>query len=58
MTVGFLPMKSRTSLTCDVFDTFVTGPGLVYDMTSLIQTTGHKMAALTVVFLRLSNVEF
>ena len=27
-------------------------------ITSLIQTAGHKMAALKVVFLRLSNIDF
>ena len=31
---------------------------LAFSMTSLTQTAGHKMAALTILFSRLSNVDF
>ena len=50
-------MKSRKTLARDVFDTVVTNAGLEF-MTSPSQTIGNKTAALTIMFLRISNVNF
>ena len=54
-TVGSVTMKSKENMSRDVFDTLATQASL---MTSPILTAEQKMAALTVAFLRLSNVDF
>ena len=51
MLVRALATKNRKGSARDVLNTFATLSGLVYDVTD----TGHKMAALTVAFSRLSN---
>ena len=56
MLVRSFPVTSGKRLTRDVFDTLPHNPSLL--MTSLTQTAGHKMAALTAVFLPLSDVGF
>lgn len=50
----FTPIKSRKILNHDK-DTSATPAGLVYDIT---QTTTHKTAALTTLFLSLPNISF
>ena len=55
MLVQSLQTKSRTRLARDVSDTFATHASLVYDVTD--RPAGHKMAALTVVFSRLSDFD-
>ena len=52
--VRSLPMKSRQRLVRDVFVIFTTHK----IMTSLIQITGHKIAALTVAFSRVFCILF
>ena len=54
----FTNEEQSKRLVRDVFDAFAfaTLSGLVYDVTGT--DSGHKMAALTVVFSRLSNVDF
>ena len=56
MSVHSLPMKSRKRLAPGIFDTLPRILALF--MTSLMQTAGHKMAALMVMCLQLSNVDF
>jgi len=52
--VGSSPMKNRKRLAWNVFDTFATHGGLVYNVADT--AAGGKMAALMVVFLRPSDV--
>ena len=54
----FTNEEQSKRLVREVFDAFAfaTHSGLVYDVTGT--DSGHKMAALTVVFSRLSNVDF
>ena len=60
MLVRSILMKSGKRLARDVFDTrHVCWPcSSRHCITSLISTARHKMTALTVVFLRLSNVDW
>ena len=50
-----LPIKSRKKLAYDVFDAFATQPTLLM---SLMQAAAHNMAALAVMFLQLSSIDF
>ena len=56
MLIHSFPMKSRKAwiVTCLIILTHM--PALI--MKSLIQTAGHNMAAIAVVFLRTSNIDF
>ena len=56
MLVSSLPRNCTKGWLVTYTDTLTIHAGLF--MTSLIQTAGHKMAALTVVFQRLSNVDY
>ena len=54
------PLKSRNGLVWIVFDALAPHASLVFFVffTSLLQTTGHKMAALIVMFSQLLNIIF
>ena len=56
MLIGSLPMKNRKGLARDVFDTFATHAGRIYDVTDSLLS--KKMAALSFVFSRLFSVDF
>ena len=55
LSVCSFPMKMTKRLACDIFDTFATHGYLVI---SLIQTAGHKTAALMIKSLQLSSLIF
>lgn len=55
LSVCSFPMKMRKRLACDIFDTSATHGYLVI---SLIQTAGHKIAALMVMLSWLLNIGF
>ena len=57
MLVQYVPIKSRKRLDCDVFHILATYAGHVREVTDT-KTAGHKMAALRVLFLSLSSVDF